>query len=235
MSYKGRIVVTGAEEDLAPLASRVKRAGYLPLLLPTIEIEKKPLNRTSLAALKSLAEFDYLFFTSAHAAKLFGSLVKGLRIRKPPTLLVVAVGRATAAACARIGFKTDVVPKEFNVEEMLRGLDKFRGKKILFPRSAIAPKATLTVLRAKGAIVKAISLYKTMPVSTDAPSFKDIFEDGADAIIFMSPSSIAGFVKNLSGTILRKQTLETTALCIGPTTARAARAAGFRHIKIPHE
>ena len=227
--------MTGIEEELPALAVRVKKAGYLPLVLPTIEVREIPLSPASLASLKDIAQYDYIFFTSGHAVKIFGALVKGLRIKKPSGLKVVAVGRMTASLCARIGFKADIIPKEFNVENMVGRLDNVRGKKILFPRSSIAPASTLKTLRSKGAIVRAIALYKTVPIRTDPASFKGIFADDADAVTFMSPSSIAGFVKNLQGTILRKRAFEATALCIGPTTARAARKAGFRYIKIPHE
>ena len=235
MSYSGRIIVTGAEEDLAALASRVRKTGYSPLMVPTIRIEQRPLSPSSLVALRDLAGYDYLFFTSTNAVKIFGRLLKGSRIKRPRPLQVVAVGRATADACARIGFKAHFVPKEFNVREMIDGLVTLTGKKILFPRSAIAPQETIAALRAKGAIVKAIPLYTSVPIRTDPGSFNEMFTEKMRGIIFMSPSSVAGFAKNLRGAILRKLVLATQVLVIGPTTAAAAKEAGFKHIIIAKE
>ncbi|MGA2666060.1 MAG: uroporphyrinogen-III synthase, partial [Nitrososphaerales archaeon] len=56
--------------------------------------------------------------------------------------------------------------------------------------------------------------------------------DEADLIIFGSPSSVRGLCSRLPGPAMSRA-IEKRVACIGPVTARAARAYGFRRIVQP--
>jgi uroporphyrinogen III methyltransferase/synthase len=228
---EGRIIVTGTHEDAAAFAMRLQAAGFDAYPLATIRITRKALSKASVAALRDIGSYDYLLFTSARAVEIFGDIVRDLSTKKPRGIKVVAVGPRTARACRAIGFNPHIVPKEFNAREMARAMTVTRGKRILFPSSAIASPETKKALEAAGAIVTPIPLYTTTSIAAPKKVFQNLAKD-AGWIVFMSPSGVAGFVKNLTGTILKRQAASARVVCIGPTTAQAAIKAGFRHVTI---
>ena len=227
---KGIVVVTGIKEEIPTLALRAAQLGYETIALPTIRLEKRALSARALSAIKKIDSYDYVIFTSAHAASFFAELLKELRLRKPSSIRIVAVGSATASACRSIGFKPHSIAKEFNARAMISGIRDLKGRRILFPRSLIGSLEPIRLLRSKGALVTVIPLYTSIPLVISLAARALIFEKDIAAIVFMSPSSLTGFAKNLNKTILRRPML--TALCIGPTTGRAAYASGFRNIAI---
>ena len=231
---KGRIIVTGTKEDAAAFAERLQEAGFDAMPLATIRITKKSLSKASIAALKDIETYDYLIFTSARAVKIFDDTMRDLWIRKPQKsdrIRVVAVGHATAQALRAIGLSPHLVPQEFNAREMVLRMGIMRNKRILFPCSAISSPESKRMLEAAGAFVTTISLYMTTPIAAPKKAFHDLAKDDG-WIVFMSPSGIAGFVKNLTGTILKRQAHSARVVCIGPTTAHAAAQAGFRYVAV---
>jgi uroporphyrinogen-III synthase len=226
-----QIIVTGTKEDAQAFATRLQAMGFDASALETIRITKKKLSAASVAALQAIGSYDYLLLTSPHAAQIFGETLRDLWIKKPRAIRVAAVGSATAQALRLIGFAPHIIPKEYGATELVNMLKDIDGKKILFPRSANASEDAITALRAGGATVTAIILYAASLIKADTRIFEEAIS-GADRIIFLSPSGIAGFAKNYAGNILSGHVLEMHALCIGPTTAQAASQAGFRHITI---
>lgn len=231
----GRVIVTGTKEETAAYAAQLQENGFDALALPTIRIKKKALDAASIAALKDIESYDYLLVTSPHAAEFFGDALRDLWIRKPLGMKVAAVGSSTARALSAIGFAPHIIPRGSGVNALVRELKDVRGKKILFPRSASAPQEAIDTLRAGGAIVTPVTLYTTTPLAAGKKVFENAFKDAATDIayvIFMSPSGVEGFAKNLHGNILKEHVLALRALAIGPTTAAAVKYAGFQHITI---
>jgi uroporphyrinogen-III synthase len=83
-------------------------------------------------------------------------------------------------------------------------------------------------LQRRGFVVEEHAIYRTRFVPGESEA--DLIS--VDAIIFASPSAVSGFCRRISRQRLDRL-LETPVVCIGPVTARAAKARGFRRITAP--
>ena len=110
-----RIVVTRAAEQSRDLVARLESMGAIVLLFPAVSFSE-PADTADLdRAIRSLAEFDWILFTSANAARFFAARCRKLGV--DPGLRgncrCAAVGPATATAAAAEGFLVDHVAQEF--------------------------------------------------------------------------------------------------------------------------
>lgn len=205
-----RIAVTRAAADAEGLAGRLRALGAEPLLTPAIEVvvpDPAPLD----AVLDRLGEFHWVVFTSRNAADAVA--------RRRSTLAgprVAAVGTVTADALRAHGITVDLVAPEHTAESLLGALGDVDGQAVLFPASAIARRTLPDGLRARGARVVEVPVYGTRLADATYPALAH-----ADAVTFTSPSTVRG--------LLRANRIPAAAhvVCIGPTTADAARAAGL--------
>ena len=187
------------------------------------------LSRTAYQTFVRIDRYDWILFTSKNAVTFFAREMRKRRIKLPQALRVAAVGPETASALRALGLPAPVVPKSFTADSMIRSMDSVRGTHILFPRSAIATPDAVRTLRARGARVRVLSLYTTTAIKLPQTTKQALLAGTYARLIFKSPSGVQGLIKQLSEKekhIVRNIPAE----CIGPTTARAAKAAGFRKI-----
>lgn len=166
-----------------------------------------PLSRRTLGVLSNLGRYDLIVFTSKNAVSFF---THELRKRH------IAVPRARMRA---------VGPRR----ELLR-LPLY-GKRVLFPRSALAPGDILAQMRTRAASVRTIVLYTVDPVPLTAAHKRALIGGEISKLYFKSPSGVRGFLAQLRGKS-RAGALAIPVWCIGETTAAAARKAGFKRIRV---
>ncbi|HUO56421.1 MAG TPA: uroporphyrinogen-III synthase [Candidatus Paceibacterota bacterium] len=232
--HKKRIILTGAARESRLLGKRIKDSGIEVEIVPTIRIQRRPLDEVSKKRIGNADSYDYLIFTSAHAVHYFADYLREWRIKIPKNPKTIAVGPATSRAAAEIGLVPRIVSKTPGARSLTKALAHVHGKRILFHRSAIAASSPVETLQKNGAVVDMVELYTTTTRSPSAPRLKELLAKEVHAIVFLSPSSIASFSKHLEGAILRKRAFAMPVIAIGPTTARAASDAGFRTISIAH-
>ena len=227
-----QVVLAGEEGSVQVLREKITLSNVHVYPLTTIAFKKCALSEKDKDSLKQVSSYNYLFFTSVHAVNFFIDVLKEQHIdevsaRMPP---VVAVGPVTAQACTDAGLSVVRVPSQFTVENMIKELPTLRNRKILFPRSTIAPESIVTLIRNRGAEVTTLPLYTTI-CRTDKLSEDDEFAlKNADYIIFLSPSSVKSFINCVSNSKLKDVRRTMTALCVGPRTERAAHVLGFKSI-----
>lgn len=173
-----------------------------------IVLERLPLARESIQALRALSRYDIIAFTSKKARKFFEQELRKRRIAPPKAARVVTVG-----------------PRN----ELLKL--HVRGKRILFPRSSLAPYDIVRKLRARGATVRTIPLYSAHGAVLSRKDKAALLRGGFSSLYFKSPSGVAGLLRQMSRSE-RAIVLAVPALCIGKTTAQAARKAGFKRVSI---
>jgi uroporphyrinogen-III synthase len=139
---------------------------------------------------------------------------------------IACVGARTAAAASEAGWEVDFVPSRALTKALADELPG--GGRVLVLRSDIADPALPQILRARGFEVDDLIAYTTV-VKERQPMEK---VDEADLIIFGSPSSVQGLCSLLPGPVMSRAVAKRVA-CIGPVTARAARAHGFKRIVQP--
>jgi uroporphyrinogen-III synthase len=140
---------------------------------------------------------------------------------------VAAIGPATARAAESRGLVVSLVPDEYVAESVAAAFEKedLAGKAILLPRAAVARDVVPEALRARGARVDIVDVYRTV-LPPDAPeSARRIFTGGAkpDWVTFTSSST----VKNLLAVAPREWLAGVRTASIGPVTSGVLRQHGF--------
>ena len=235
-----RILITRAREQSAESASRLKKMGAEVVVFPTIEIVP-PLRWDGLdKAIGELHSYDWIIFTSANGVHFFWQRLKeeGRRLRLPPLLKVCAIGPATAKALKEKGVSVNYIPKEYIAEAILEGFEKMaiRGRRILLARAKIARDVLPRGLKKMGAEVDVVEVYRTVKPKGGARKLRHLLTEGKiDAITFTSSSTVNHFAE-----LLKKEDLKTylkgiLIACIGPVTARTAKAWGMKVTIQPDE
>lgn len=228
-----RILITRAREQSAEFTSRLKKLGAEVIVFPTIEIVP-PLRWHGLdQAIDQLQAYDWVIFTSANGVHFFWQRLKekGYGLRVPSSLKICAIGPATANQLKEKGVPVHYIPKEYIAESILDGFDKMaiHGSRILLARAKIARDVLPKGLRKMGAEVEVIEVYRTVKPKGGARRLRQLVSDeGVDVITFTSSSTVNHFAE-----LLKKENLKTclrgiAVACIGPVTARTARAQGMR-------
>jgi len=178
------------------------------------------------AALEALSRgtFDWMTVTSATTV----DVLTAARASVPPSTRIAAVGETTAAALMAAGYRVDLVPGGENsaaglLREWTLATDGQVPLRVLALRSAIAKPLLTEGLRRIGHSVESVIAYRTVGVPVDEKIKADV-ASGAVNVILVTSGSVAEQVYVQFGSLP-----ETTLVaCIGPQTARDARAAGLR-------
>jgi uroporphyrinogen-III synthase len=224
-----RVVVTRATEQAHELAHSLMTLGAEVVLLPTVSFAAVEDSSELDAALRRLAEFDWILFTSQNAVRFFSQRMRELGLKadtlQSPRPLVGAVGTGTAIAATSEGFRVDRIPKSHSGEALARELWGAIGdRQVLLPRSDRADDRLPNALREAGARVTEIVAYRTaVPDSLDPKILKSIRDAEVDAIVFASPSAFRCLSECIGAAELAELSNRVQFAAIGPTTARAMR------------
>jgi uroporphyrinogen III methyltransferase / synthase len=232
MTTRPRVLITRPAAQAEDLSLRLHDAGFTPVTLPTIAVEPLP-DLTALdTSLRDLSSFQYVVFPSPNAARILAQRLTALAIshQTRPGPRIVA-GPATARILAERGLTADVIPSPFSAEAALQSLEShsLQGTRILLPRAQEGREALGAGLRAHGADVVEVPIYRTVPV-TELPALAEVVASGTlAAVTFFSPSAVTGFANALiaAGLVLSTLSPRLRIVCIGATTAAAAQGASL--------
>jgi len=236
-SLKGRrIVVTRAREQAGELARALEARGAEPVLAPVIRIQPLENLGALRAALTGLSAYRWVVFTSQNAVQVvLDRLVAwGLTPRVFSSTSVAAIGSVTADALAVRGLAPALVPDEFVAEALADALiqrsgGSLVGARVLIPAAEDAREALAAGLRAHGAEVETIAVYRTVPLQTDLSALAaEITRGRIDAVTFTSSSTVRCFVDLVGRAAATSGRF--VAATIGPITAGTARELGLREI-----
>jgi len=263
-----RVLITRTRRQASTLARLLAEEGAVPVELPAIEIEPSFDDAAVGAALEALSGGAYAWavFTSANAVDLWFSLMRkrSLDARAFGGVRVAAIGPATAEALAERGITADAVPAEYVAEgivEALRGVGAVReppllqpGDRVLVPRAEAARPELVDGLRALGAEVDEVTLYRAaVPADAPAEALAALRDGGIDIVTFTSSSTVRNLAallgddfrvilsgehagtgkvvssrRNLGGEAAAARGPRPLVACIGPITADTARELGLR-------
>jgi uroporphyrinogen III methyltransferase/synthase len=239
-----RVLVTRPREQAGELAELLEGLGAEPILAPLIRIvapnDYGPLDE----ACAAIDRYTWIIFASANAVDAFmGRLAAaGLDLRALKGVKVCAVGTATAARLAAVGFRVDLIPREFRAEAVVSALvdaGAVHGGKFLLPRADIGREVIAEELRARGAQVDEVVAYRTViaePEREDEPDvYRMMLDHRIDVVTFTSPSAVRNFV-NVFGAEQSADLLRSTVVAsIGPVTAEAATQHNIATTVMPRE
>jgi len=239
-----RVLVTRAGPQAEPLSMLLVEAGAVVVRLPTIEIRDPEDWGPADAAIDGLGAYDLFIFTSAQAVERFLTRL-ARRGRGPEALVagpVVAIGPATAKSLEGHGVAVAAVPEEFRAEGALAEAERLlstrgsaRAPRVLIPRALEGREVLPEGLRALGALVDVVPVYRTVLPEGGAERARALLREGVDLITFTSSSTVRNFVQQVGTESLSELLGEAAIGCIGPITAETARAAGMRVDLLPEE
>ena len=199
-----RIVVTRPRDRASKLAGPLRRLGASVLLQPAIEIRPPRSWAAADREIRRLESYDAVVFTSATAVE---SFLKRTRNRTLPP--AGAVGPATAEALLKRGVRPSWIARRFTAADLGK---KLRGR-VLHPASQPHSPDLAREARKRGAVVVEPVVYRIVRTRRAG-------RITADLVTFASAETVRSYAESGATGV--------QCACIGPVTARAARAAGFR-------
>jgi uroporphyrinogen III methyltransferase/synthase len=224
-----RILVTRAADQAGSMIETLLKHGADPVACPTIGIVPPPSYAEFDSEIARLAETDYLILTSANAVEaLFARLrVNDRDARALAGITVVTVGPKTAEVLATFGVRADLMPASYYAEGVVALLrDAVAGKRILYPRAALARDLIVMELAAAGASVAAPVAYANATPADAAATAHAALVGGLDLLTFTASSTVRHFAALLDPAQLAVARAIPVAV-IGPQTAATARELGF--------
>jgi uroporphyrinogen-III synthase len=219
----GRVIlVTRPSSRTDPLTRELKKRGAAVISAPTIQI--LPARNAALTrALKDLraGRFEWITLTSAATVDMLRTRLESPRHIRAQ---VAVIGDGTEAAFRRwTRREPDLKPSAFTTAALARAIPPGTGR-VMCPRADIAPEGLEEALAAKGWTPTRVEAYRTRLAKSLPPAARQALADGrVDAVTFTSASSVKGFVS-----ASRRPMTGPRFVCIGPVTAREARAQGMR-------
>jgi uroporphyrinogen III methyltransferase/synthase len=200
--------------------------GAQVLEIPTIRIEI-PLKRQGIVdVLLSLNSYDWLVFTSANGVRrFFDFFFKSFDdIRVIGGARICVVGPATADQLSKYYLKPDLIPKDFNVEGIIKAFQKYQSIdniKIALLRAEEANPELPKTLESLGAIVDDVACYRTVSETEDRNGAAESFtNEGADWITFSSGSTVRNFDLRFDLKQVCRRFPEMKLASIGPETSK---------------
>ena len=228
------IVLTRTKEGIAASRGAFERLGARVLEIPLIDVDLAQERLENDEVLAEIAGYDWIVFTSANAVNGFFNrffhTYNDIRFIGPAKF--ACIGPATVAELAQFHLASDVVPAEAEASALGKAMLDFEtldNLKILVPVGNRNRDTLVCMLEKEGrAIVDTMLVYETKENDISHCADVALFrKEGADAIVFASPSSVESFVAQAKELRLEKDAKKPLACAIGPSTASAMRKAGI--------
>ncbi|MBS3973328.1 MAG: uroporphyrinogen-III synthase [Actinobacteria bacterium] len=225
------IVVTRARKQARELIGLLELSGALVLEFPVIKTVEPEDWSSADAAIRDLATYEWVVFTSANSVKSFIARMEllGVRIESLTALRVAAVGTSTARHLASHGVAIDLLPDDFVAEGLIERFEKVgigQGTRILLPRALHAREILPETLREWGATVDVVPVYRTVLGEGNHDTLASMEAGEVDVITFTSPSTVDNFLQLVASTGARDVLGKVAIAAIGPVTSEAIRAHG---------
>lgn len=170
MSLHGlTVMVTRPEPDGPKLCEKIQEKGGEAIYFPTVQIL---LSDQGDALIRQFARYDIVIFVSKHAV--FQSMEKIQKVCStfPASMQVIAVGLGTASVLKHVHH----YPENWNSEGVLAlpVLQQVQGKKIAIIRGETGRELIENTLRARGALVDNIIVYRRVMPEIDVQSYQNL-------------------------------------------------------------
>lgn len=225
------VLVTRPKAQSGGMKVRLEALGAKVVEMPAIEIlplgDYREFDRT----LNHLDSFDWIVLTSVNGVRFVAERMTALGIPKEnlANRMLAAIGPATAEALAEICRYPDLVPSEFVAEALGEQLPVQAGQRVLLARADIARKELAEMLRARGAVVNELTVYRIVR-SNDAPAFIE----RPDYITLTSSATARATLDLLESQANSAWMREARIVCIGPITAATVAEMGFAVAGVAH-
>jgi len=230
-----RIVLTRPLAQSGDFEERVRALGGEPVATAAIEIVGPESWTIADAALRRVGTYDWLAFTSANAVRMLVDRADAIGVPRDElrSRRLAVVGPATASVVRTTLRPPDFAPTVNTAEMLGEEITDVDNTRVLLPRGNLADDTLPAALRARGAFVDEVVVYRTVPGPGITAIVAGVRESAVDALLFASASAVRfvadALVADTASTGLRRQRWPVAA-CLGPVTASAAQACGFQSV-----
>ncbi len=227
------VLVTRPREQAPALSNLLAEQGAEPIECPTLEIRPPESWDPVDEAIRELATYDWVIFTSMNGVQAFmGRLWFHQKdARSLASTKVCCIGPRTKEEANRWGLVADLVPKEFQAEGILEALSglEMKDQRILIPRAKVAREILPEQLGTMGASVRVVHAYQAVPPEVEREPISDRFRNqDIQYLTFTSSSTVRNFCQLFADRQeMRELTQDATVACIGPITAQTVQAEGL--------
>lgn len=225
MVLEGRtVLLTRARGQNRELRHLLEADGASVVEIPTIRYGE-PANRYAVdERLRRLHTYDWIVFTSGHGVDVFAPRCA------PPLPRVAVVGIQTARRARSHGIDVAVVPDEFRVEGLLKALpDDMTGVRVLVPRGNLAGDELPDAIRARGARVDTVTVYRTVIPTEGREELRALMGNArVDCVTFTSGSTVRNLMAMLDSADAKESLRRVAIAAIGPVTRQAVEALGLK-------
>ncbi len=172
---------------------------------------------------------DAVVVTSRHA---IGEELRRWTKRSRPgaTPEIWAAGPGSAGRLRRLGYRRVRQGRRLGADAIADALGP-RVRRVAYLRSDLAGERLARALRARGISVLEVVTYRVVPAPAAVARHARGLGSSA-AVLLGSPSSVRALTKGLGPTTVRRWGRSWPAIVLGARTASAARAAGFRIVRV---
>lgn len=235
-----RVIVTRATEQSTSLLAALREQGAVPVLMPLVSFlppdDSAPLDD----ALLHLRQYHWVLLTSQNGLRALQErcLSLSLPIAKAFSgVRIGAVGPATAESAESAGLQVSYVARNHHGVALAEELAaEVKGKRVLLPRSDKANHDLVETLHRLGAEVSEVIAYKTVrPSEEKTAEYEKILREGADAVLFFSPSAVHHLSDLLGAERFHQFSQVAAFAAIGPVTEQALRQAGIERVLLAQD
>ena len=226
-----RVLVARPLSQAASVVSKLIELGAQPILAPTIEI-LPPVDWQDVdRVLTRVHEIDWIVFTSVNGVQYFLDRLwnTGGDARRLARAKLAAIGDGTADALTKFYMRADLIPEEFRAEALAEALKPHvTGKRVLWVRASRGRDVLPTELRAAGADLEEVVVYRNLDVERLDPQVVEAIVTGGVDWICLSSPSIARNLHRLLPAAARDQLGKSARIVsISPVTTAAAVEVGM--------
>jgi uroporphyrinogen III methyltransferase/synthase len=230
-----KIVVTRARDQASQLTSLLESNGAEVIELPFIEVKPDFNPKQLTEILAGIAIYEWIIFTSVNGVKTFFDLFyKAFQdIRCLGPMRIAAVGTATAHEIEKHHLKVDLIPDKANGDALASAFIENEGIESIQMLVVTGNQNRETLVKRLetegGAIVDCLPLYKTSKTDLSKhPAAERFREEGADAVLFTSSSTVKSFVEQAAAFKLEPNATLPAFGSIGPLTTQT-----LKEFKLP--
>ena len=228
-----RIVLTRPREPASEWRARLEGLGAQVIELPLIAVSKDVNLHTLAKVFQEFGSYEWIIFTSTNGVKYFFEEFNRVfdDLRAFGLMRIAVVGEATATAVREKHLRVEAQPRKANADELAKMLierEAMDSAKVLVVTGNRNREALVQKLEAARAIVDCLPVYKTEETDlAKDPIAADFRAQGADAILFASPSAAQSFFDQAAALKLGAKARKPFAGSIGPSTTATMKQLGL--------
>lgn len=229
-----KVLVTRPERQASSLCNLLQAAGCQPVRLPLLAVEAVTLTDEARQCLAT--PIAYLIFISANAVNFAFSEKNGKIRQQLQASAIAAVGKATAEALLAHGLTVDLLPGTgFNSEALLAmpALQQVAGQHIVIVRGVGGRELLADTLRARGAHVDYLEVYRRLPVSNDISEVAALLrQQQLHALMLSSGEALTHLLTLFKADATLPLLLATPLVVVSERLGTEAMAAGFTQVVV---